>query len=543
MMFLSREIHFVRISEFFLQRIYLLFFCTIFISCSHVPTELENAERLLARSADSALHVLHKFRPTDYKSPGHRALYGLLVFQALDKLDKSLQPDSLIDFSLNYYLKENDKSNLAKCYFLKARMLKKRQHFEDAAKLYLNALDLFKSSNNYYWLGRIYSDLSDICGIQSDLNGSLNKNLLAVNYFNKAGNKLEAYYRVISIGKIYHFQRKFKKALYYYRQAFSQSSDSMLVGFAFQEIGVNYFWAKKYDSAHYYLRKSLKYPFRGNSYAIRCFNMADLFFQEQQYDSSLFYANLALKYPTTFYNQRECYRILANSEYQRGDFEKMGDYIHKYQDCTDSVRKLEVQSKVSLLESLHNNDQETTGTKRSMIWITSVLVLVLLFSVGGVYLLFKRNGFKKKQLEDYRKELTQKQEFVTQSLAKKIADTRESQVKARVKASPEERERLDKELYEKCLHLSNWEAFSCEMNHAFNQIVDVLQTDYAGITQKEIIWCCLHLLDVPNTDRILLLNGTPDSVYKLKQRLAQKMNLKSTKDLDSELKRISNVPV
>ncbi|MFT3751504.1 MAG: hypothetical protein QM800_00995 [Paludibacter sp.] len=221
----------------------------------------------------------------------------------------------------------------------------------------------------------------------------------------------------------------------------------------------------------------------------------------------------------------------------------MGVYLSKYQDCTDSVRKLEIQSKVSLLESLHKNDQETTGTKRSMIWITSVLVLVLLFLGGIVYLLFKRNGLKKKQLEDYKKELTQKQEFVTQSLSKKIADARESQAETRRNASAEERAKLDKELYEKCLRLSNWETFSCEMNHAFNQIVDALQTDYIGITQKEIIWCCLHLLDVPNADRILLLNATTDSVYKLKQRLAQKMNLKSTKELDAELKRISNQTV
>jgi tetratricopeptide (TPR) repeat protein len=313
------------------------------------------------------------------------------------------------------------------------------------------------------------------------------------------------------------------------------------VGFAFQEIGVNYFWAKQYDSAQYYLRKSLKYPFRGNGFAIRCFNLADLFFQKQQYDSSLFYANLALKYPTTFYNQRECYRILANSEYQRGDFEKMGDYIHKYQDCTDSVRKLEVQSKARLLESLHNNDQETTGTKRSMIWMTSVFVLFLLFSSGVVYLLFQRNKLKKEQLEAYKQELNQKQEFVTRNIFQKIAEMRDSQAEIRRNASPEERERLDKELYEKCLHLSNWDAFSCEMNHAFSQIVDILQTDYAGITQKEIIWCCLHLLDVPTADRILLLNATPDSMYKLKQRLAQKMNLKSTKDLDRELKRISGL--
>ncbi|MFT3751498.1 MAG: hypothetical protein QM800_00965 [Paludibacter sp.] len=485
------------------------------------------------------MHILKKINASNYISPSHRAFYGLLYFEALDRADKQLEPDSLIDFSISHYSARNERINLAKGYFYKARMHKKRQRFEDAVKLYLDALDLFKSSNNYYLLGRIYSDISDICAIQGDYNGSLNKNLLAINFFTKANDNLDANYRMICTGRIYRFRRKYEKARHYYRLALTQSSDSMLVGYAFQEIGVNYFWAKQYDSAQYYLRKSLRYPRRGNNYAIRCFNLADLFFNKQQYDSALFYASLALKHPTTFYNQRDCYRVLANSEYQRGDFEKMGDYIHKYQDCTDSVRKLEVQAKVSLLESLHNNDQETTGTKRSMIWIASALVLALFFLGGTVYLLYRRNDMSRKQLEDYKKELSQKREFVSQSLSKKIANARESQAETRRNASAEERAKLDKELYEKCLRLSNWETFSCEMNHAFNQIVDALQTDYIGITQKEIVWCCLHLLDVPNADRILLLNATTDSVYKLKQRLAQRMNLKSTKELDAELKRIS----
>ncbi|HET7733156.1 MAG TPA: hypothetical protein VFK73_04890 [Paludibacter sp.] len=497
----------------------------------------------MEESPDSALHLLQKISPANYKSPSHRALYGLILFHALDKKEKPLQPDSLIDFSINHYLAKNEKLNLAKSYFYKARMLMKRQHFEDAVKFYLNALDLLKSTENYYLLGRIYSGMSDICAIQNDLNGSLRKNWLAVNYFNKAGNKFEANYRTISVGKIYHFQRKFEKALHYYRQALSQSSDSIIVGVAFQEIGVNYFWAKQYDSAQYYLRKSLKYPFRGTNYAIRCFNMADLFFYKQQYDSSFFYASLALKHPTTFYNQRDCYRILANSEYQRGDFDKMGVYMHKYQDYSDSIRKIETQSKASVLENLHDNIQKTTGTKRSMIWTVLMLFIVLMFSAVIVYLLLQRNNLRKMQLDIYREELNQKQVFVSQNLSRKITETRNLQTEARRSASPEERAELDKELYEKCLHLSNWDTFSCEMNHAFNQIVDVLQSDYSGITQKEITWCCLHLLDITNADRILLLNATTDSIYKLKQRLAQKMNLKSTKELDKELKRISNLQI
>lgn len=91
---------------------------------------------------------------------------------------------------------------------------------------------------------------------------------------------------------------------------------------------------------------------------------------------------------------------------------------------------------------------------------------------------------------------------------------------------------LDIELYNNALYLSSWEDFNREMNHAFNNIIVVLNTEYPTITRKEIVRCCLHLLDIPHTDRMLLLELSSDSLYKLKQRMAQKLNLKSTKELD-----------
>jgi tetratricopeptide (TPR) repeat protein len=525
-----------------LEKLIPVFFLLLF-ACSLAPSKLKIAEELLENNPDSALYMLQHMPSVKKMSEANRALYGFLVFQALDNKDKSLQPDSLIDFSINYYFGTNNKLNLAKSYFLKARMYKKRQRFEDAVTLYLKSLDLINSTDNYLLLGRIYSDLGDICILQKDYNESFKKIFKSIDCFNKAGNKVEASYRVVTIGKIYRVRKDLKKAQKYYKQALSITSDSLLQGFAFQEIGVTYYWAKQYDSAQYYLRKSLRFPYTGTNYAIRCFVLADLMYDIGRLDSAATYALLSLKYPGTYYNRRDCYRILTNCEYWKNNIEQMGKYMSLYQDYTDSVRKIEIQAKASLLESLHNKNQETTGTKRSMIWIVSMLILVLLFSTIIVYFLIQRNKFKKRQLAIYKQELNQKQEFVNQSLHNKITEAREAQSEARRNASPEERARLDKELYERCLHLSNWDSFSCEMNHAFNQIVDVLQSNYSGITQKEITWCCFHLLDIPTTDRILLLDATTDSLYKLKQRLAQKMNLKSTRELDSHLKSYASIEI
>jgi len=74
------------------------------------------------------------------------------------------------------------------------------------------------------------------------------------------------------------------------------------------------------------------------------------------------------------------------------------------------------------------------------------------------------------------------------------------------------------------------------MNKIFNNIITNLESNYSDLTRKDLIWCCLFLLDIPNQDMAIILNSQPGSLYKLKSRLTQKMNLNSTKDLDQLLK-------
>ncbi|HEY6914306.1 MAG TPA: hypothetical protein VI413_06490 [Paludibacter sp.] len=505
-----------------------------------MPNEMKQAEQIMETSPDSALHILQHMQSIQTMSDANRALYGLLYFEALDKNNKPLQPDSLISFSLNYYQSHNKKNYLAKCYYYKARILKSTQRFDDATMLYLKALDLISDNQeNYLLLGKIYSDMGDICIMQKDYNESLRKFNESVSWFTKARNKVEASYRVISIGKVYHFQRRYIKALQFYERALSQTRDSLLQGFAFQEIGINYFWAKQYDSAQYYLRKSLQFPYKGTNYAIRSSNLGDLFFEQQQYDSAFFYASLALKYPTTFFNQRECYRILANTEYQRRDFDKMGFYISKYQDCTDSVRKIEIQTKTTVLEDMHQTTQAASITKRFLVVLVWVVPIILLVSLLIVFRLRKRNKGKEKQLEEAEVQISQKQSLLIDSLKQKIEEARSMQLASYKKATPAQREQMDRELYDKCLHVGDWELFRRLMNRTFNNVVDLLETKYPDITHKELVWSCLYLLDIPTPDIALVLESQTASLYKLKQRLTQKMNLKSTRELEQLLHNLS----
>ena len=521
--------------------------CTFMYGCSLMPNEIKTAERMMETNPDSALHILqHMHTEKLMISSSDRALYGLLLFQALDKNSKPLQPDSVISFSVNYYQSVNDKPHLAKSYMYKAKILKQAQRFEDATLLYLKALDLLQNSKDYVLLGKIYSDMGDISSIQFDYKECLTKYIKAKENFILAGDKVNAAYKITDIGRTYRLMKEYNKAQSYYKQALSQTSDSLLQGTAYQEMGINYYYAHQYDSATYFLKQSIRYPFKGTNFAIRCNSLADLFFDRAQYDSAFQYATLALKYPSTFYNQRDAYRILANTELSRGNLKEMAIYMSKYQDCTDSVRKIETQTKISVLEDLHQTNGAFSKSKHFLMILGCIIPFIILISLFIVSRLRKRSKGKEKQLEEAEVQLevvgvqlNEKQKLFIDNLIHQVNETRASQAAAYKNATILQRDQMDKEVYNNCLHINDWEAFKRLMNKTFNNIITTLESNYSDLTHKDLMWCCLFLLDISNKDMAVILDSQPGSLYKLKSRLTQKMNLKSTKDLDRLLKETS----
>ena len=486
---------------------------------------------------DSALRILERIRTSNIMmSSSDRALYGLLYFQALDKNSKPLQPDSLITYSLNYYQNSSDKKHLAYCFFYKGRIYKNAQRYDDATELYLKALDLSQNRKDYTLLGKIYADMGDICSLQKDYTETLKKYKLSADCFTLGGRPIDASYSVLNIGRTYRLIKNYQSAQKYYLQALTRTKDSIFTGVAYQEIGINYYWAKKYDSAQYYLRQSLLFPYKGNNFAIRCFSLADMYFDIEKYDSAYQFAHRALKYPSNFFTQRDCYRILANTEYLKGNFKQMSLFMSKYQDCTDSVRKVESQTKITVLEDLHQTSETANKTKKYLTVLGWLLPFIITISLYVLYRLRKRNKGKEKELEEAEIQIIEKQNLLVDSLVQKIEETRTLQAAVYKKATIAQREQMDKEIYNVCLHVNDWDAFKRLMNKTFNNIVSTLENEFPEITRKELTWCCLFLLDIRTQDMALILDTQPASLYKMKSRLTQKLSLKSTKDLDQLLK-------
>lgn len=539
----------------------ILLLMLLLVGCSQIPNELISAEKLLETAPDSALHILQRLNPAQYETDEHKALYGLLYIQALDKKQLPLKPDSLLHFSIDYYQKHANEDKLATCYLYKGRSCIADLEYENAIGYYLKALDILDKKENHLLSGRIYSDLGDIFVMQREYGLARKKFILSYNCFQKIKRQDFAYYSYIDIGKTYYYEGKYTKAQSYFNKIYAQAKDSMIQGAVMHEIALTFCKTAQTDSALFYMRKLLHYPSIGSNRSVWYYYLANLFFDMNKLDSAFIYANDAFKFGPDIRTQRECYRILTNTEYLRGNMKEMSANMNKYVLLGDSLRKIDAQTKGSILETLHDTSIKANKTQRKIVYLISFILLVLISS----YLLYRHlhtrsnkekirletekekleyennrleedkiliEGTHNEQKADIRKDILHR---YRQNLILKIQAKKNEQDSIRKTASHAQKEALDRTLYTELLYLDNTALFYREMDTVLNGMVDRLLSHSPALSEKEICWCCLFLLGVPTIDIYMLLHYQVDSLKKMRQRLATKFNLQGVTALDAFL--------
>lgn len=511
-------------------RIVLLLFILSLVGCSFMPDELKTVEQLIETNPDSALHILQSLSPEKYKSGENRALYGLLKIEALDKKKLPLYPDSLLDFSIAYFQEHKNPLRLASCYLYKGRIYKYDFQYENAMSLYLKALDVLDGIDDFLLLGRIKTDIADIFLYQSEFTKAQQKYLEAFDCYKKAKSYYFANYSLIYVGITLTHAKSFKKANYYFQKVYTTSSDSLIKGFALQNAGINYYNSKQLDSALYYLKKSVPYPYIKTNKAIRYYYIADVYFDLNKFDSAYFYAKNSFNYQPDKITQRECYRILVNVYNEKGDIPNLKKSMIGYQNCIDSIRKIDAQTKGSYIETMSNTKKEVVKTKNKL-WY---LLLCIFFIIGAFVIIYikkhKKNKLDKQQDEAIR--LQQREDLIKdmilkrrESLQRRINKKIVEQEQEWKKSGSAERKLIIQKMYNELLNINNTVAFYKEMDTVLNNLVSKLHTQYPDLSEIEIQWCCLNMLEISNQDILMLLDYNLDGMKKMRQRFAKKVNI------------------
>ena len=116
--------------------------CIFFNAChnSNTAPQLQLADSLIDKRADSALCILEKLSIEEISNKSAKAMNALLLTEALDKNFKSHRNDSLILIAVDYY-KDNSNNKLkTKAYYYLGRVYQDNKEYIKATEAYLTAL-------------------------------------------------------------------------------------------------------------------------------------------------------------------------------------------------------------------------------------------------------------------------------------------------------------------------------------------------------------------------------------------------------------------
>ncbi|MEI6753717.1 MAG: tetratricopeptide repeat protein [Paludibacter sp.] len=335
---------------------------------------------------------------------------------------------------------------------------------------------MIENRNEYLLSARLNFDMAEISRYQKEYATAREKYIEAYQSYLKAKSVYFANTTLISIGITYNHEKKYQEAQKYFYRVYLNTNDSLTKGLAIQNLGINYYALKQYDSAQYYLRKSLPFPYIQTNKAIRYYYLADLYFDLNSYDSSAYYAKQSFNYNPDIITRRECYRILVNTYNATGDIRGLKGWMVAYQNCIDSLRKIETQPKGSYIENMHHTKAES---KQNRLKLCIVICILFIFIILASLLFMRLRRHSKKAIKQTEeKHIRHKAEIRKEpilmkrkALKDKIEKIKTEKIQQKRPVSIAERELQARKIYEKLLHLSDIEFFFHEMNTLFNNLI------------------------------------------------------------------------
>ena len=143
-----------------MRRYYAFFFSVmILMGCSQLSSyqhQLDMAEAMIEDNPDSAWILLNEIPVSLVNDGEEQALYNLLMTEATYKMYKPFDNDSLINYSIDYYSRNNNVNRLATAYFYKGGIRYYMEDIEGATFNIKQAEKLAKNSDEELLKCKIY---------------------------------------------------------------------------------------------------------------------------------------------------------------------------------------------------------------------------------------------------------------------------------------------------------------------------------------------------------------------------------------------------
>jgi tetratricopeptide (TPR) repeat protein len=517
----------------------IILICLCMVGCSLTPNELKRAEKLFQTSPDSALKVLKGIRQAQLINPADKALYALLINQALHKTNFEITSDSLISIATNYYdAKEPVKAGYSWLY--SSRCAKNRGDAEVQASNLLKAQEFAGMAEDYKLRALIYCDKADMYQSQRQMDSSVILNKKGLLAFRKANDAYNAALTTYTIGYVYSIMHQNDSALSYLLLAEKLAkplNNTILTQTIYKGIGTNYFHTKEYKKAlSYYQAAPITHT---NVYDYnKWYLIGYTFIELNRLDSAKFYlrkVKSADKFSSSYYS-------LWQTIYEKeGNYAKALDFSKKVISAQDLAYKYSLSTSFAGIERKYNYEHLQLENKNLVINNKErgiiILAFLLILSIITIISLYLSSRVRKRQLI-IQQELTEKEK----ALLEKANENNELLLRQTKLQQYLLRSIKKHHLPKKGISSTDTKSTSLSIKKVGEEIIahvdflyrnisTRLSEQYPNLTANDILLCCMLLADFDSGMIATFLNIRMDSVLTQRGRLRKRLQLENEQSL------------
>ena len=179
---------------------------------SNVSATLDSAETLMETAPDSALFLLEQLDTDSLTGKSDRALYAMLLTEALDKNQMKPTDDSLISIASDYYDRSSDNLRQVISNYYHGRVHFHNGNYNKALVTFFKSKRLAEESDLPFWAGMSCRGISDIYNESFNSAEEVKFALMEYDYIRQSGKQPYLNYALSDLAGAYINSREFDKA-------------------------------------------------------------------------------------------------------------------------------------------------------------------------------------------------------------------------------------------------------------------------------------------------------------------------------------------
>lgn len=368
---------------------------------------LNRAEAMMEDSCEVALSILQdSIDTTTLNTERGRAIYAVLLSQALDKNYIDLTSDSIIAPAVEYFADGNEPHYAMLTHYYYGKILLNQNKLSDAIISCTKAENFAKELNDDFYLGLIYGTMAKTYSLTHNHNENVKYSKLSHNHFNKINRQPHKKYAYFALAIAYNNNGNFKESEYVYNELIDSATLNCDTTFLVEVIESysHLLWnnLKHYQSKQ--ILKSIQINYKQPLSAVSLAHLADIYTKEDIQDSASYYLSLAKL-------NASCHRdsiaiMIADYNYSfiNEDYKKAISIQQKRIDnLNTSTKEIWEQSVMTLqrdyFESQAKNaNLEIESKKNQIILILIISIAILFIAIIVIYALKMKNKAQKERI-------------------------------------------------------------------------------------------------------------------------------------------------